>query len=169
MRRTALGLAIMLVAVFGVVSCSVPRNGRSGVTVDAEGNLMATIAACPDNPPDLVHLSGGGANKQISSIDVDYDAPPRLGRTLSLRLEAPADGWVAHPQPPTFVPDVDYYIRGLTRDNSNSTNVVRFRLADRDRLSPGTVLIQENNEDNTKEVDVLVSQQAFEERAKRFC
>jgi len=143
MRRIALGL-VTLVAATGLTACSVPVNGLTGLSVDAQGRLLAQVVVCSDDPPDVVRLSGGGAATGPSpraaaggQIDVAYKAPPDVGRTISFRLDGSDEGWPARPRPPELVPDVEYRLYGRTHDNSHVTADVVFRLSDRTGLLRG--------------------------------
>ncbi|WP_157411564.1 hypothetical protein [Actinoplanes rectilineatus] len=172
-------MIIILGAASGLAACSVPEEGITGLTVDAQGDLWGAVAMCYDDPPDVVYLAGfrpapapsQSAPDNHPSLageelgEVEYTVPRGAGRVLSFPLEAPADGWVASLGPPRLLPDVDYRLYGHTKNNSFRTMEVAFRLSDRERLAPGTVLIQDVRSDE----DVLVSQAEFADRGKRFC
>ncbi|GAA4588878.1 hypothetical protein GCM10023107_10850 [Actinoplanes octamycinicus] len=160
-----MGLVILVGSSVGLAACSVPENGHTGLSVDAEGNPLGLVAVCSDDPPDSVYLSGSRAT--TGPVPVEYVPPADVGRTMSFRLDAPDNGWVARPEPSRLRPDVEYSLYGRTDDNSHSTREVDFELTDRERLSPGMVLIQEVV--RGERVDAVVTQQEFEKRAQRYC
>lgn len=166
MRRYAAAAALIIVATLGLTACTVPIKGRTGITVDADGNLMAVFAWCGDNPPNgaTIYTSGGFNGKTVAT----YRAPRLSGGLASVRLDAPADGWVAERPMPVLNPSTTYTVYGWTTNNSGSTSSVEFHASDRNRLAPGTVLIQAYNEAH-ESADALVSTADFLQRTQALC
>jgi hypothetical protein len=166
MRRLAVTAALMIIAAFGLCGCTVPINGMTGMTVDQDGNLTAVFAWCGDSSPDGATLyDPRGFDGTTVAV---YRAPHLAGHTASLRLDAPANGWVAQKPMPVLDPTVRYVIYGWTSDNSTSTADVEFAVTDRDRLTPGTVLIQMADAKFNFH-DALIPMADFQHRGQAAC
>jgi hypothetical protein len=166
-RRCLVAIVLALSIVAGVTGCTVPHNGITGITVDGDGNLLGAFAWCDDNPPDGATLydPGGFKGKTVAV----YHAPALTGHTATVRLDAAADGWQVEPAAPQLDPTIEYRLYSWTDDNSASTAGVTFRLADRDRLSAGTVLAYYYDDATDGWVAEVVTMDEFEQLARRSC
>lgn len=158
MRRGVLIICLVSISVVGMVGCSPRRNGVTGITVDADGHLVATLAWCDDDPPDGVTLyyNARGGNREVAR----FRAPELTARTASFRMDEPDGGWTAELPMPPLDRDIQYWMYGWTDHSTASTSQVRLHGNDLDRLSVGTVLVREGE---------LVSQAEFERVAGKSC
>src|SRR5574342_125875 len=138
----AVASAVIVAAVAGgLAGCSPGPNGLTGITVDAEGHLAAVFAWCDDNPPTMAYLTREPDGGSSSQVVARYRADQLAGRAASLRLDAPAGAWSADEPVPALDPAAEYSVHGRGSAAARTT-YVRFHVADRDRVAPGTVLIQ---------------------------
>ena len=163
-------MRLRLLLVAGVMAsvlsaCTVPINGLTGVSVDADGHLMLVLAWCGPAQPDGVMVyddrlnQGEGAADTVD--DANYVAPRGSGQQTSFRLDSPdGTGWRLEGNA-NLHEGIAYTAFGGTADNRYATSHVRFRLGDAKRLRPGVVLVQDLND-----VDELISQDEFERRAR---
>lgn len=157
----------MIAATLALTGCTVPVKGITGITVDDQGNLAAVFAWCGDNAPDGATLYVPGGIFDNGHV-ARYQAPRLTGHFASVHLDTPTRNWVMSPPAPVLHPGTTYDIYGWTSSDTASTAHVEFHLADRDRLAPGTVLIQTG--DAVKgETDALVSAIDFQQRGQAFC
>ena len=107
-----------------------------------------------DGRPLLFQLTDLDAVSPLAS-----DVPPAIFtaqvRSLLLETDPPLKGG-------------RYVIYGWTSDNSTSTADVEFSVSDRDRLTPGTVLIQDYDAKDHFH-DALISMADFQHRGQTNC
>lgn len=166
-RSRPVVIVLALSIVWGIAGCSVPTNGITGITVDRNGNLLGAFAWCDDKPPNGATLydAGGFNGKTV----VHYRAPALTGHTTTVRLDSAADGWQVGPAVPRLDPKVEYRLFSWTDDHSASTAGVSFRLADRDRVSVGSVLAQYYDRARDRWATGVVTMTEFEHLSTHFC
>ncbi|GAA2760885.1 hypothetical protein GCM10009872_62460 [Actinopolymorpha rutila] len=127
-----------------MAGCSVIDNGLAGISVDPQGHLFVVLAWCGPTPPDGATIYHDGGADGIE--DASYDAPKLTGRSTSFRVDDPAGGWKLQGKAPKLQKNVTYSVYGWTRDNSYAVASADFRLSTAARITPGKVLLQDENE-----------------------
>ncbi|WP_214413280.1 hypothetical protein [Sphaerisporangium fuscum] len=150
--------------------------GAIGISVDTENHPIIVLTWCDGATPEDVTVShdepysgvpGAGSlgdRQLVPSIaasnhsveDAKFSAPPLDGRSASVRLDAPADGWTVEPEPLVLKPGIAYDAtggkgRGYSRF---STSNVNFTAEDMAKLKPGRVLIQRAKESPLKTPEI---------------
>jgi hypothetical protein len=166
MGRPVLFLLPLLMGPPVLTGCSVPVNGLTGVSRDADRHPVAVFAWCGNGPPDGARLYLATGEETTVA---DYHAPALAGQVASVRLDAAGGGWTATPAHPALRPGVDYSLYGWTSDNSTSTAHVDFQLADLDGLTPGMVFVQRYDEARRDWVDTVVPEAEFRRDAEAGC
>ncbi|NAS20143.1 hypothetical protein GT755_00425 [Herbidospora sp. NEAU-GS84] len=183
MRRIFV-LLVTAALLLGTSGCTVPTNGITGITLDAEGNLVVAFAWCGRAPDGaIVHhdrTSIGSASPAPpedpstvgpSIVDAVYTAPDLQAEVTSFRLDAPDNGWRLERKLQDFDPAISYSVYGGTDDNSFSTVTVSFELGDVEELKrrPGTVLVQSWDERANEVVDTFIPQSDFDRDGNDDC
>jgi hypothetical protein len=169
MRRgvALLSVALALAVVPAIAGCTVPSNGKVGLTVDGDGNLVAALAWCDDHPPDGMTIYHGS---RADAVDVaTYEAPELSGRSVRVRLDSPPAGWTARPGPPALEVGIEYNVYGWTEDSSTSLDGMGFRLSELVGLSPDKILVERYVKSSDDVVNVPVSEAAFRAIADEQC
>jgi hypothetical protein len=166
--RRAIGAVVLSVLVgSSLAACTVPQNGVTGVSVDADGHLVGVLAWCDDRPPDsaVLYDPGGFNGKTLAN----YTAPTLTGQSATFRLDEPVNGWRLDRRVSLDDPELEYHLFGGTRDSSTSTRTVAFHIDVRDRLSEGSVFFQSYQEQTKQWVDVVTPREEFERQASSYC
>ncbi|WP_157099346.1 hypothetical protein [Microbispora sp. ATCC PTA-5024] len=179
-----------LLVVAGIMStttsCSPPVSGMTGVGVDAEGHPIIVLAWCegaappervsvshyedPAGPLDAVPVNTPGSTYRVVD-DVNFVAPPLDGRSASVRLDAPDDGWTVEPRPFELRPGVLYGAFGHQGrgDDEVNTDYVSFSAGSVATLTPGSVLVQRYDERRSPApgwVDVVITRDDFDRQGR---
>jgi hypothetical protein len=134
-------------------SCTVPRHGFTGVTIDSSRQLTVVLGWCPGHTPDGVILyteNERQSNVSVGSWEADH---PLAGTYAELPLTRPTQGWRAkRPLPDPLDPGRKYVLYGGTSDNSSSTAYVEFTVAELQSNPRGAIRVwagrQDGNDDD---------------------
>ncbi|WP_328912063.1 MULTISPECIES: hypothetical protein [unclassified Streptomyces] len=119
--------------------CTVPIDAITGISVTAEGHLLGVMMVCGhriDGATLYVDAPDPDHETVVGSWTADRPLAAGLG---TWTLDVPSAGWTATSPFTPLIPGTTYILYGWTKDNSWSASSVSFTLADRDRLTPGTV------------------------------
>lgn len=163
--RRLLTAVVAGVVLAGVSGCTVPVDAVAGISVTDDGRLLGVMMVCGHRID--------GATLYVDSDDADEetvgswtaDSPLHAG-LATWPLEAPDAGWTATTPPAPLTAGTRYALYGWTEDNSWSSRSVAFTPADRDRLTPGTVLYRSISDDGV-ESTAAVPVAEFEREACR--
>ncbi|SIN33974.1 hypothetical protein [Micromonospora cremea] len=168
--RAAARLAVAVLILGGLTSCSPERKGITGLTVDAAGRPLAALAWCSDRPPDIVSLftvreatsptPSGRPTPWPMWPGEKYTVPRAATSPTTVPLESFPPGSGADP-------DVAYAMYGVADDNSFTTHRVDFRVGELTDLAAGSVLVTEIVEG--EEVQVTLSLEEFAHRGENEC
>ncbi|MGR6317471.1 hypothetical protein Q2K19_05590 [Micromonospora soli] len=140
LRRTAAASAVALLTLPGLTACTPEIGAAIGLSVDESGQPVAVLAWCTPRPPDVVLLFDADADDHHPR-HTEWDWPGReytVPDDATTPATVPLTGF-----PPSRLPDgvVNFEMYAATEDNSFSSDDVRFRVDDLARLSPGSVLV----------------------------
>lgn len=119
--------------------CTVPVDAVAGISVTDDGRLVGLMMVCGHQID--------GATLYVPGTDVDRSvkvgswaaARPLKAGLATWTLDAPAAGWTVTTPLKPLTAKTTYTLYGWTKDSSWSSSSVSFTLADRVRLTPGTV------------------------------
>ncbi|MGW2639902.1 hypothetical protein [Streptomyces sp. NPDC001348] len=137
-RRFA-GAVAACVALTAASGCTVPVDAVAGISVSADGRLLGVMMVCGhriDGATLFVDDDDTGRTATVGSWTADR---PLAAGLTTWTLDSRSAGWAATRPVPPLTAGTTYALYGWTRDNSWSSSGVTFTLADRDRLTPGTV------------------------------
>lgn len=118
---------------------TVPADAVAGISVTDDGCLLGVMMVCGHRID--------GATLYVDSPGVDSEVTvglwgadrPLTGGLATWTLDSPTAGWTATRSPKLLTAKTTYDLYGWAKDNSWSSSSASFILADRDRLTPGTV------------------------------
>ncbi|MCW3840530.1 hypothetical protein ONA70_10525 [Micromonospora yasonensis] len=156
-QRIVAPLAVALLVLAGLTSCSPVRKGITGLTVDVDGRPLAAAAWCAERPPDVVALltvvsptpSGRATPSPIwpSSLPVhrSYAVPREATSPATVPL-------VDFPPQSATDPDAAFRMYAVAEDTSFTSVPVYFRLGELAGLKPGSIIITAwNNGDQVQQ------------------
>ncbi|MFI9629445.1 hypothetical protein [Streptomyces sp. NPDC052042] len=164
--RRFVGAVAVGVALTATSGCTVPPDAVAGISVTADGHLLGVMMVCGHRIDGAtLHVDGDDANKQVTVGSWTADRPLTPG-LATWPLDSPAAGWTTTRSLAPLTAKTTYALYGWTKDNSWSANSISFTLADRDRLTPGTVRYNSIS-DNGDESAITVSVAEFKAKACR--
>lgn len=116
-----------------------PASALAGISVTDDRHLLGVMMVCGHRID--------GATLYADSPEVDSEVTagswvadrPLTGGLATWTLDSPTADWTATRSPKLLTAKTTYDLYGWTKDNSWSSSSASFTLADRDRLTPGTV------------------------------
>ncbi|MFJ1731165.1 hypothetical protein [Streptomyces sp. NPDC088254] len=127
------------VALAATSACTVPVDAVAGISVTEDGRLLGVMMVCGHRMDGAtLYVADGDPEKSVTvgSWTAERHLTPDL---TTWTLGSPAPGWTATPPLTPLNPKTAYSLYGWTKDNSWSSGDVSFTLADRNRLTPGSV------------------------------
>ncbi|SFC14965.1 hypothetical protein [Micromonospora sediminimaris] len=144
-RRIVATLAATLLVLTALTACTPEIKGITGLTVDADGRLLAALAWCADKPPDVIVLTAARAvSPTPSGVPVpSANWPSWPGRDYDVPRDATSPATVQLPGFPSDpAPDrrAAFRMYGVADNSSFTTHAVTFRLPELAGLRPGSVM-----------------------------
>ena len=140
-------MTMILLVVSSLTSCTVPSDGHTGITVDAEGDPVAVLQTCKhavDGATLYVSSKSGTGSQSLGDWDFDVTTVGTALRWPLMASEAP--GVRATRTVAQLEPGVEYHLYGWTYDNDWSTGHVTFTMEDLERLQQGRILVYGGND-----------------------
>ena len=133
-----------VVALGSLAGCTVPPGGRVGLTVDSDGHLAGIVAMC-DHKIDgfSVYEFNEDIDEGDGDVVADWKSRRSIGSVFTWKVTESGDPQWVSSEPldvKALKPDQEYAIYGWTTDNSWSADGPKFKPADLEELTPGTVL-----------------------------
>ncbi|MFJ9740092.1 hypothetical protein [Streptomyces sp. NPDC101166] len=164
--RRFIGSAAACVALAATSGCTVPIDAVAGVSVTEDGRLLGVMMVC-GHRIDGATLSVDSADPDKAVTVGSWTAERPLTPGLATwTLDSPAPGWTATEPLTPLAAGTTYHLYGWTEDNSWSSRDASFTLADRNRITPGSVRYLSVSEDGD-ETAVTVPMTEFEATACR--
>ncbi|GAA1722781.1 hypothetical protein [Nonomuraea bangladeshensis] len=163
--RKILGLLALATAT-GCVPTSPAAGGVTGITVNAEGR-MAVVAAWCQEPPDGVIIYRRVNGDLVDQADLK--APKLSGTTASLDLERIPPGWSLLKGDLNFRPGQKYVAGAYNATSHARMADVTFTNDTKEKITAGSILVQNHAEHHPDGVDALLSAAEFTARAQHYC
>ncbi|GII77456.1 hypothetical protein Sru01_24380 [Sphaerisporangium rufum] len=138
------------------------------------------LAWCGEAAPESVNVSHyedssgalatwpGPSSTATVADDVTFIAPPLDGKSASVPLDAPRDGWTVKPKPFALRPGVLYTAFGYQGKGYDqwTTEHVSFSAESVAKLTPGSVLVQRYDVSAGHQRDTVITRQEFDRQGR---
>lgn len=162
--RRFVGIAAVGAALAATTGCTVPVDAVAGISVTNDGHPLGVMMVCGHRIDGAtLYVDSADSDKTVTVGSWTADRPVTAG-LATWTIDRPSTGWTAKRALKPLTAETSYSLYGWTKDNSWSSSSVSFTLADRDRLTPGTVRytrVRNNGDEST----VTVSMAEFKARA----
>ncbi|MEU4512353.1 hypothetical protein AB0G05_22910 [Nonomuraea wenchangensis] len=138
----------------------------TGVTVNAEGR-MALVAAWCGQPPDGMIIYRRVNGDLVDQADLK--APELSGSMASLDLESIPPGWSLLKGDLNFQPGQKYVAGAYNATTHVRMADVTFTTRAKEKITAGSVLVQNHADHHPDGIDVLLSAAEFTARAQHHC
>ncbi|MER7502146.1 hypothetical protein AB0L05_10355 [Nonomuraea pusilla] len=128
---------------------------------------MAVVVAWCQQPPDGV-IVYRRVNEDLVD-QADLKAPKLPGSTASLDLESIPSGWSLLEGDLNFQRGQQYVASGYNATTHTRMADVTFTSETKEKVTTGSILVQDHAEHQPDGVDVLLSAAEFSDRAERYC
>ncbi|MFF0131754.1 hypothetical protein ACFYTG_39605 [Streptomyces mirabilis] len=137
--RRFVGIIAVGLTLIATSGCTVPADAVAGISVTDDGHLLGVMMVCGHQIDGAtLYVDSADANSTVTVGSWTADRPLKAGPT-TWPLDSPAADWATTKALGRLNAKTTYAFYGWTKDSSWSSSSVSFTLADRDRLTPGTV------------------------------
>lgn len=161
--RGVVGITLVT-AVTACVPTVPSRGGLTGLTVDANGELVMVASWCGEAPDGVVvyRRADGELLEQA-----DIKTPPITGTSVSMGLERVPPGWRIHKGDLKFVEGQTYAISPYSTKTHVRLQEVNFTAQSKGKIPKEKIMIQEYT--NNGRNNVFLSREEFNQRVKQYC